>query len=176
MEQQLGPQRIVGMTFKDGLVFGLGFFTAGLVFTIVVGILSLMSMTMIAEVMIKSFNSADRNMDEFYVREMKAYLRNLAAAEEAYFADNQTYTSELSAMDLNISQAVTVYIHSADGKGWGAIAEHSRGAQSCALFYGAQYHKPALAEQEGVVKCSSWPQPLILFTPSSKNTPEILKA
>ena len=143
------------MTFKDGLVFGLGFFTAGLVFTIVVGILSLMFSSMIAGVMLNSSRSSVMGiMEEGSTSAMKSDLRNLAAAEEAYFADNRTYTSDIVAVDVNISRAVTLIIHSADGTGWGATATHSGVAQTCALYYGSQYHKPAPAEQEGVVKCS----------------------
>ena len=42
--------------------------------------------------------------EKAYVSAMKSDLRNLAAAEEAYFADYLTYASAIANLDFNSSQ------------------------------------------------------------------------
>jgi len=46
--------------------------------------------------------------EKAYVSAMKSDLRNLAAAEEAYFADYLTYSGTITNLDFNSSQGVTV--------------------------------------------------------------------
>jgi len=85
---------------------------------------------------------------------MKSDLRNLAAAEEAYFADYLNYTSSTAApLDYNASQGVTVAIGAATGQGWAATAAHTGTSTTCALYYG-NASAPAPATQEGVVACN----------------------
>ena len=60
--------------------------------------------------------------EKAYVSAMKSDLRNLAAAEEAYFADNLTYTATITNLDFNDSQGVTVAVSAASGTGWTASA------------------------------------------------------
>ncbi len=94
--------------------------------------------------------------EKAYVSALKSDLRNLAAAEEAYFADNLTYTNVLGNLDFNQSQGVTVTIASASGTGWAATATHTGlpAGKNCALYYGTVASAPAPATREGVVACN----------------------
>jgi prepilin-type N-terminal cleavage/methylation domain-containing protein len=91
--------------------------------------------------------------EKAYISAMKSDLRNLAAAEEAYFADNLTYTTTKTALDFNESQGVTVTIAEGTGIGWGATATHTGTTSQCALYYGTAT-APTPATREGVVQCN----------------------
>lgn len=62
----------------------------------------------------------------------KSELRNAMSAQEAYFTDAQTYTTEAGAsgLDLTSQPAVTVTIPSADGSGYTMTAKHGSSANT----------------------------------------------
>ncbi len=84
---------------------------------------------------------------------MKSDLRNMAAAQEAYFADNLAYTATKGNLDFNESQGVTVAIDAASGTGWTASATHTGTDTDCELYYGSG-QTPSTATDEGVVACA----------------------
>jgi prepilin-type N-terminal cleavage/methylation domain-containing protein len=95
--------------------------------------------------------------EKSYVAVMKSDLRNLAVAQEAYSADNNTYYSGVipnSALIYNPSSGVTVTISAATTSGWGGTAAYPVGtARTCAIFFG-NVTPPAPATVEGQVACS----------------------
>ncbi len=91
--------------------------------------------------------------EKAYVSAMKSDLRNMAAAEEAYFADFLTYTATIGNLDFNSSQGVTVSISNAGGTGWTASATHTGTGTACELYYGTG-QTPTTAANEGVVQCN----------------------
>jgi type IV pilus assembly protein PilA len=60
-----------------------------------------------------------------YVATVKTDLRNLVTAEEAYFADNTTYSNALATTQFQPSQGVTYAVTGATGTGWAATATHT---------------------------------------------------
>ncbi len=74
--------------------------------------------------------------EKAYIASMKSDLRNLVTAEEAYFADNVTYTSALGT-SYNSSAGVTVTINSPTGTGWSATATHNGTSKTCSIYVGA---------------------------------------
>ncbi len=90
--------------------------------------------------------------EKAYVAAMKSDLRNMAAAEEAYFADFLTYTQTIANLDFNDSQGVTVSITGASGLGWIAASTHTGTTMACELYYGGG-QTGSTASQEGVVAC-----------------------
>jgi prepilin-type N-terminal cleavage/methylation domain-containing protein len=93
--------------------------------------------------------------EKAYVSAMKSDLRNLAAAEEAYFADYLTYTTSTTNIDFNQSTQVTITIGTGTASGWAATAGHSGVSSTntdvCELYYGGA--SGSTATQEGVVAC-----------------------
>jgi prepilin-type N-terminal cleavage/methylation domain-containing protein len=84
---------------------------------------------------------------------IKSDLRNLATAEEAYFYQTGTYTSNLSALNMTPSPGVTFTFATVNGGGWAASGTHPQAFPiTCALFMGGV---PAVAPAtiEGVVNC-----------------------
>ena len=67
-----------------------------------------------------------RNMKErSYQATLRSDLGTLRTAEEAYYAENLRYTTDLSALDFKRSSDVEIIIVSTDPlKGWSALARH----------------------------------------------------
>ncbi len=88
--------------------------------------------------------------EKAYVASMKADLRNLVTAQEAYFADNNSsYASSTTAMGTNYksSGGVTVTINSNSNTGWTASATHTSTAKTCNISLGGG------TTNEGVPTC-----------------------
>jgi prepilin-type N-terminal cleavage/methylation domain-containing protein len=92
--------------------------------------------------------------EKAYVSAMKSDLRNMAAAQEAYFADHLTYASSLADLDYNQSEGVFPSVDAGTGTGWTASATHSGTTIDCELYYGAG-QSPSTATTEGVVECTT---------------------
>jgi type IV pilus assembly protein PilA len=88
-----------------------------------------------------------------YATTLRADLRNLATAEEAYFYDNDVYSTTLGGLQYSSSPGVVVNITTATAVGWSASATHPAASPlTCALFVGPV--TPAVpAVVEGVTAC-----------------------
>ncbi len=87
--------------------------------------------------------------EKAYVAAMKADLRNLVTAEEAYYGDNTTYTNSLGTYYM-VSAGVTVTIASPSGAGWSASASHNGTTRTCQIYYGTAI---IAGQNEGEPKC-----------------------
>ena len=84
---------------------------------------------------------------------LKSDLRNLATAQEAYFYDNSTYTTNLSVLNVSLSPGTVVAWGTVGGTGWGASVTHPAAFPiTCAMFVGSA---PAVAPAtvEGQLTC-----------------------
>ncbi len=92
--------------------------------------------------------------DKAYMAAMKTDLRNLATAQEGYFADNQTYSTDLSSAGVNFTPStnVTITVNPATAKGWAATSKHAALAATttCSIKVGDQ---AGTTRPDGVVKC-----------------------
>src|SRR4029077_3032411 len=85
---------------------------------------------------------------------MKADLRNLATAEEAYFYDSASYTTSLPLMNnYTPSKSNTVVVNEATKVGWSATATNLNTAKKCSLFMGTATAVGS-ATVEGLISCS----------------------
>lgn len=85
---------------------------------------------------------------------LRADLRNLVTAEEAYFYDNNSYTTDINSLNIRMTTGVTVTFGTATTGGWSAKVTHPMAWPiECAIFFGAA---PALAPAttEGLLACS----------------------
>jgi prepilin-type N-terminal cleavage/methylation domain-containing protein len=94
-----------------------------------------------------------RNMKE---RSYQATLRNdlgaLRTAEEAYYAENLRYTTDLTALDFRQSSNVEITIVTTDPQtGWSALARHIWLATPCTTSVGAD----AVGVESGAIVCSN---------------------
>lgn len=88
-----------------------------------------------------------------YLASMRSDLRNLATAQEGYWADYGTYTSDLAALNFFASVGVTVEIISASARGWHGQTRHERLDITCQIYLGIIPDPPS-GVIEGEVRCS----------------------
>lgn len=85
---------------------------------------------------------------------LRSDLHNLAVAEESYFYENQSYTSDLTALKLSLSQGVGVTFVSVSPVGWSATATHLVASPTtCGIFVGSTAPPIAAASVEGRIGC-----------------------
>jgi len=122
-------------------------------FTLIELLIVVVIIGILAAIAIPKFSNTK---EKAYVSAMKSDLRNLAAAEEAYFADYLTYTTSTTGVDFNQSTQVTITIPVGSASGWRATATHSgvssTNTDQCELYYGGATGG-STATVEGVVAC-----------------------
>jgi len=89
--------------------------------------------------------------EKAYIAAMKSDLRNLVTAEESYFSDYVTYSTNLGT-NYNSSAGVTVSITAATGTGWAATASHNATTKTCGIYVGSAT-APVSGANEGEPKC-----------------------
>src|SRR5216684_7206547 len=90
--------------------------------------------------------------EKAYLATMKSDLRNLIAAEEAYFGDNTAYTSALPASMYALSTGdvgPTIAVAASDYTAW---VSNNNTSRTCAVFIGTTAFAPA--NKEGEPKCT----------------------
>jgi prepilin-type N-terminal cleavage/methylation domain-containing protein len=85
---------------------------------------------------------------------LRSDLRNLASAQESYFAEFSTYTSNTLDLQLDVSSGVFLTVMNAGSGGWSAKATHPQSYPlTCAIFSGTVSSHPYPTDPEGVVTC-----------------------
>ena len=118
-------------------------------FTLIELILVVVIIGILASIAIPKFGNTK---EKAYVAGMKADLRNLVTAEEAYFAEYVTYTSTQSSLNYNVSTGNTIYLLGATGSGWSATASNTGTAHTCGIYIG-NATPPLTGEAEGQPLC-----------------------
>jgi prepilin-type N-terminal cleavage/methylation domain-containing protein len=124
-------------------------------FTLIELLIVVVIIGILAAIAIPKFASTK---EKAYVAAMKSDLKNFVTAEEAYFADNNTYGTYANVNGANLftsTTSVTVATASADAQGFGATATHASSNQTCGVFVGdpATYSPNAAVNNEGEVAC-----------------------
>ena len=90
--------------------------------------------------------------------EMRSALRNLVVAQEQFFMDHLSYTTDLAALRLSPSgkrdrPKVFVVVTHAGGRAWRAIAQHRAfEGKSCVVFVGDPTDFPMPATEAGSLR------------------------
>ena len=90
--------------------------------------------------------------EKAYVASMKADLRNLITAEEAYFADNTQYTTALPATMYTVSTGNAGPTITVTGSNYTAWVSDANTTKTCAVFIGTTALAPAT--NEGAPACA----------------------
>ena len=90
--------------------------------------------------------------EKAYIAGMKADLRNLVTAQEAYFADNVTYATTTTNLNYNVSAGNGVTVTSATGTGWAATSNNNATTKTCGIFVGSAT-PPITGQSEGAPVC-----------------------
>jgi prepilin-type N-terminal cleavage/methylation domain-containing protein len=91
--------------------------------------------------------------EKAYIAAMKTDLRNLVTAQEAFFADNNTYSSVIGGAGVDIvgSAGVTLTTGADAAKGFDGKATHTGTGKSCVVTVGS---KTAAGKADGEPVCS----------------------
>lgn len=123
-------------------------------FTLIELLIVVVIVSILAAIAIPKFSSTK---EKAYVSKMKADLRNLATAQEAYVTNNLIYYSGAvpsGALFYNPSPGVTIVINEGTNAGWAATASYpSQTTRTCALFSGVATAPPP-ATVEGGIACT----------------------
>lgn len=123
-------------------------------FTLIELLIVVVIIGVLAAIAIPKFS---KSRERAYFSAMRSDLRNLATAEEIYYAANSTYTQELSALsDFTLSKDVSISVGDATSVGYGATATHNLAGsgKECAIYYGTSSSKAAYLSAPGVVACT----------------------
>ena len=118
-------------------------------FTLIELILVVVIIGILASIAIPKFGNTK---EKAYVAGMKADLRNLVTAQEAYFAEYVTYAPSLTNLEYNVSTGNTLYLVTTSGQGWSATAVNSGTAHTCAIYIGSA--TPIMPGYEGQPVCN----------------------
>jgi type IV pilus assembly protein PilA len=118
-------------------------------FTLIELILVVVIIGILASIAIPKFGNTK---EKAYVAGMKADLRNLVTAEEAYFSEYVTYAAATSSLNYNVSTGNTITLVSSSGSGWSATASNTGTAHTCGIFIG-NATPPIAGQSEGQPVC-----------------------
>jgi prepilin-type N-terminal cleavage/methylation domain-containing protein len=90
--------------------------------------------------------------EKAYLAAMKSDLRNIVTAQETYFADQTTYTTSTTALNLIITPGVSLSIGTATTGGWSATASHTATTRTCGIYVGT-VSPPIAGQNEGEPRC-----------------------
>ena len=118
-------------------------------FTLIELLIVVVIIGILAAIAIPKFSST---REKAYISAMKSDLRNLSNQEELYYADNYTYSTSNTDVELVESDRVTVTITEGATTGWSATSSHTSTGVTCAIYYG-DAAAVAPASDKGVVEC-----------------------
>ena len=118
-------------------------------FTLIELLIVVVIIAILAAIAIPKFSN---NKEKEYMAAMKTDLRNLVTAQEAYFADNTTYTDDKALLNYTESSGVTVTVTVEDSVGYSGKTVHTDTAETCAIFINVAAVAPATTE--GEPKCT----------------------
>jgi prepilin-type N-terminal cleavage/methylation domain-containing protein len=91
--------------------------------------------------------------EKAYVTEMKSDLHRLFIAEESYFSDNMTYTTDKDALKYEESAGVTVDLRFNPGLGFRATATHNATTRTCQIYLGGARGSGTPSDDQGIPDC-----------------------
>jgi len=119
-------------------------------FTLIELLIVVVIIGILAAIAIPKFKSTK---GKAYAASLKADLRNLETAEEAYFFENAAYTSDTTVLKTRFTSGIQISWGTANGTGWSAKVTHPLAYPiECAVFFGAAAPlSPATVE--GILSC-----------------------
>jgi type IV pilus assembly protein PilA len=119
-------------------------------FTLIELLIVVVIIGILAAIAIPKFASTK---EKAYVTAMKSDLRRLLIAEESYFADYLTYSTDKAALEFGESEGVHVTITYNSGKGWSAEATHDATPRTCSISIAPGHGRGVGVTGESVPTC-----------------------
>ena len=119
-------------------------------FTLIELIIVVVIIGILASIAIPKFGNTK---EKAYVAGMKADLRNLVTAQEAYFSEYVTYASTTTSLNYNMSTGNSINLVSSSGQGWSATATNTGTTHTCGIYIG-NATPPITGQAEGQPVCN----------------------
>ena len=122
-------------------------------FTLIELLIVVVIIGILASIAIPKF-SATR--ERAFISTMKSDLKNLASQQEVYYNEHFSYAPDLSTVEADASDGVTITINENSGQGWAATATHAGlPLEQCGLYHGnAAAAGGSPAAVAGIVTCT----------------------
>jgi len=104
-------------------------------FTLIELLMVVVIIGLLASIAIPKFSST---RERAYMSALRADLRNLANQQDVYYNDNYSYSTNLTSLEFDATQGVTINFGEAHNLGWSASAIHAAlgTTQFCAIYHG----------------------------------------
>ena len=122
-------------------------------FTLIELLIVVVIIGILAAIAIPKFASTK---EKAYITAMRSDLRNMMTAQESYFSDYGTYTTNTGNLrGFSQTTGVHVDVSEADGGGWYASATHNSllSTQTCQIAVGTKATSGGRSLNEGEPKC-----------------------
>ena len=114
-----------------------------LIVVVIIGILAAMAIPKFSQTIGKANTTS-----------LRSDLHNLVVAEETYFYENQTYTSDTAALHFTTTKNVGLTFVTMGPTGWSATATHIQASPViCGIMYGTAAPPLAAVQHQGEVAC-----------------------
>ena len=122
-------------------------------FTLIEVLIVVVVIGILATIAIPKFSSM---RSKSYVAAVTSDLKNVASQQEVYLSDQNVYASDVTNLDMTLTDAVSVTITEGDGRGWAATATHSGlSGRQCGIYFGtASAANGSPATNPGTVTCN----------------------
>jgi prepilin-type N-terminal cleavage/methylation domain-containing protein len=122
-------------------------------FTLIELLIVVLVIGILASIAIPKFSST---RERSFIASVTLDLKNLAAQQEVFHHDNQTYASDHAAIpEMSVTSGVNLSVNQADPLGWAATGWHDAlPGRQCGIYYGSASAGNAVpANSAGVVAC-----------------------
>lgn len=122
-------------------------------FTLIELLIVVVIIGVLASIAIPKFSSM---RTKSYIAAVTSDLKNVASQQEIYLSNQYTYASDVTDLDITLTDAVTISVNESSGTGWAATGSHSGLAgQQCGIYFGnASAANASPATQSGFVTCN----------------------
>ena len=122
-------------------------------FTLIELLIVVVIIGVLASIAIPKFSSM---RTKSYIAAVTSDLKNVASQQEIYLSNQYTYASDVTDLDITLTDAVTISVNESSGTGWAATGSHSGLAgQQCGIYFGdATAANASPATQPGFVTCN----------------------
>jgi len=105
-------------------------------FTLIELLMVVVIIGLLASIAIPKFQSV---RERAYLAALRADLRNLANQQDVYYNDNYSYSTNVTALEFDNTEGVTITFGEASNTGWSASATHAAlgTGDACAIYHGA---------------------------------------
>ena len=102
----------------------------------------LAALALLAVLIVISWGKFNKSYENALEATLLTDLRNLATAQEIYYREHVTYTTDLAALRISPSPKSQITISAADARGWAAWNRIDQPPKQCEVYVGKAHSAP----------------------------------